>query len=416
MSDPSLLAPSSMTPSRTSGSWRGQAWARLERMSRGRLTRDGLEAAAAQLFPLAFILVLAYAAVQIEAGNIAAGVFGFDFRGTLWDPARAIADGVSPYPPPVDSAVATGNPALYPPLAPLVLVPLGFLPWELALTVWTTVLVLAVIVAVRLVGVRDWRCYAYALLCPLVADGLIFGNLVILLLVGVCAAWRWRDRPVVVGIAVGLTVAAKIVTWPLLVWLLVTRRLRGLAWAGGTTATAIVVPWALIGFRGLADYPSLLRAADRVYGPHGFSLAATADALGASELRSLAYLGAAVLALVACAASRRDFDAYAFSILAVVLVSPIAWPYSFVLLLAPVAAARTRLSYAWVALPVLLVAAAAVPHPTSPVAACCRPVRTPVGVWEFLHVPPSVWRPPAFAIAAALTVLAATRVARRRAS
>ena len=177
----------------------------------------------------------------------------------------------------------------------------------------------------------------------------------------------------------------------------------------------IVVPWALIGFRGLTDYPALLRAADRVYGPHGFSLAATADALGAGDLRSLACLGAAVLALVACAYARRDFDAYAFSILAVVLVSPIAWPYSFALLLAPVAAAAARLSYAWVALPILFVAAAAVPHPTSPMTACCRPASTPAGIWEFLHVPPSVWRPPAFAVAAALTVLAATAVARRRA-
>ena len=43
------------------------------------------------------------------------GVIGFDFRGTLWDPAEAILAGRSPYPPPEAGAIDDGNPAVYPP-------------------------------------------------------------------------------------------------------------------------------------------------------------------------------------------------------------------------------------------------------------------------------------------------------------
>ena len=49
----------------------------------------------------------------------------------------AIRDGRSPYPPPVESAVEVGNPALYPPFLMLLVAPLTFLPWWLGLTIWT---------------------------------------------------------------------------------------------------------------------------------------------------------------------------------------------------------------------------------------------------------------------------------------
>ncbi len=67
-------------------------------------------------------------------------VIGFDFEGTLWDPARAILEGRSPYPAPVESEVEVGNPALYPPLSMLVVSPLDSSPWSIGVAVWAVIL------------------------------------------------------------------------------------------------------------------------------------------------------------------------------------------------------------------------------------------------------------------------------------
>ena len=51
------------------------------------------------------------------------GQLGFDFRGTLWEPARAIIDGSSMYPEPTRAAMELGTPAV------LALLPAGAAPW-----------------------------------------------------------------------------------------------------------------------------------------------------------------------------------------------------------------------------------------------------------------------------------------------
>ncbi len=390
-------------------------WRYLERVSRGHLTRVGLRLAAARVVPVALVVVLAYAVVAVETTNIVAGVFGFDFRGTLWEPARAIAHGASPYPPVSEAALLTGNPALYPPLVPVLLVPLGLLPFEVVGVVWAVVLASSVVLALRYLGVSDLRCYGIALLTPLVADGIVFGNLTILVFVAACLAWSWRDRPLAVGVAIGFAIAAKLVAWPLLVWLLVTRRYRAARWSVILAAVGLFGPWLAIGFRGLADYPALLRAAEDVFGPHGFSLAATAAAMSHPEVGVVLCLLVAAAALAVGATRGRDLDMFAWSTLAVALASPIAWPYTFSVLLAAVAAASPSFSLAWVLFPTSFLAAAAVPHPTTPVDACCRPLGTPDAVWEFLHVPASTWRPVAFVAAAVTTVVVATATRRRTA-
>ncbi len=352
---------------------------------------------AAWLAGTAAVVAVAVASV---VSSVRDGVVGFDFLGTLWDPATAIRHGVSPYPPAVADALASGNPNLYPPLPAFVTVPFTFLPWRVGLALWITLLLAAVCVGLRLIGVRDWRCFVLAVACPAVWSGLVLGNLILVLFLGVAAAWHWRSRPGVTGVVLGVTIAAKLVTLPLLIWLIAARRYKAAGWAVATAFVAILAPWGALGFRGLRDYPSLLRVADDVYAPHGFSLAASADALGAGGFRSTACLGAAALALGAAVSLRRrsEHAVFAFAVLASVLASSIAWPYTFVLLLAPLAVARVRLSAEWLLFPILMIVAAALPHPDTPSAACCRPSSTPSAVWNFDHLPPSLVRPIGFAL------------------
>ena len=226
--------------------------------------------------PVTFALLLAF----VGYGN--SWPIGFDFRGTLWEPARALLDGTPIYPVPEREAVAVGNPAVYPPVFILASVPLALLPAAAASWLWLFVLAAGVLASMWILGVRDWRCLVLAVTSPVVVHGLFYGNLTVLLVLPLALAWRYRDRARGAGLAVGVALAAKLFVWPLVVWLLLTRRFRAAAWAVGSAAVLVLGAWALIGFEGFRDYPKLLRAVQDVYAVRSVSLSTVAGALGAS--------------------------------------------------------------------------------------------------------------------------------------
>jgi Glycosyltransferase family 87 len=344
------------------------------------------------------------------------GLIGFDFEGTLWDPAVAIREGRSPYPAPRMEEVEVGNPALYPPLLMFVAAPFTFLPWPVGLALWTLFLGAAIATTLAVLGVRDLRCYVVALLSLPVMSGLVFGNGTLLLVPLVALAWRWRERWPRVGIVVGLAIAAKLFLWPLLVWLLATRRYRALAAAVGATAVCLLGPWGAIGFSGLSAYPDLLQVAEDVYATHSFSVATVLGALGAeTELASRSTLAlGVVLAVFAFVVGRRESDSGSFSlvVLAAILGSPIVWPYYFALVLVPLAIARPRFSPLWAGV-LLFCAAELLPRDDldGPVP-CCRPDDVPLQVWLFNHSPPGLWPALGYAAAAVALVVLAKRPAR----
>ena len=137
---------------------------------------------------------ITWAVLAIALGYVPAWGIGFDFIGTLWEPARALLDGESMYPAPVRESIVIGNPAVYPPPAVLLAMPLALLPQTLAAWLWFCVLGAAVFVALRIVGVRDWRCHVLALTSPVVVHGLTFGNITLLLVPAVAVAWRYREH------------------------------------------------------------------------------------------------------------------------------------------------------------------------------------------------------------------------------
>ena len=193
------------------------------------LTSEGLVRAARLVAPLVvFVLVpLVVTVAQVADLNDRFDTYGFDFRGTLWQPAGNVLDGRSPYPRPDAPSIVTGNPSVYPPLAILALVPLARIDFEVAYVVWTLALIAAVVGALLIAGVRDWRCHSLALMSPPVVYGIFFGNITLLLLLPLALAWRWRAEAVRVGIAVATLIAVKPFLLPLVFWLVLTRRLRG---------------------------------------------------------------------------------------------------------------------------------------------------------------------------------------------
>jgi hypothetical protein len=120
----------------------------------------------------------------------------------------------------------------------VIVAPLTLLPWSVGIAVWLVVSVLAATGALWLLGVRDSRVYAVALGSGPLLIGFIFGNVTLLLLFGLAAAWHWRDRPSISAPVVAALIVAKIFLWPLPIWLLVTRRVRALAYVVGYAVLA----------------------------------------------------------------------------------------------------------------------------------------------------------------------------------
>ena len=346
--------------------------------------------------PLLLVVVpITFAVLSIVLGYLNSWPIGFDFRGTLWEPAHALLDGMPIYPEPTRENIVLGNPAVYPPVFILLSVPLALLPVAAASWLWFCVLGACVFAALRILGVRDWRCHVIALTSPVVTHGMFYGNLTIVMLLLVAVAWRYRERARIAGIALGAAVAAKLFVWPVVVWLLLTRRFRAAAWAAVSAVALVFGAWALIGFEGLRDYPTLLREVQDVYAERSLSLSTVAGALGADVPVAVAIAGLAGLAILGVAALKArgvdgDRRAFALAVGACVVASPIVWPNYAALLFVPIAIVSPRLSPLWFFGYVTWFLGAISPKP-SVSEVCCRPKDVPEQAWAWSHTEPVLW-------------------------
>jgi hypothetical protein len=362
------------------------------------------------LFVAPLVFVLLEYAFAYRASDI-----GFDFAGTLWRPARALLDGMSMYPEATRAAVEIGNPSVYPPLFIVLLTPLAGLPLHLAAWVWLSLLASSVVAAMWIVGVRDWRCHVLAVTSPVVLQGLLLGNLTVFLVLPVAVAWRYRDRGLAAGFAVGSAIAAKLFMWPLALWLVLTKRYRAAFWALLSGTLLVLGPWVVVGFDGMLDYPALLRETQDVYATRSDSVAGVVGGLGASVTVAVAACWAAGLALVALAmwlSRREDGDRRAFAALvaAGIVASPIAWPNYAALLFVPIAVTWPRLAPAWF-FGYAIWLAGLLPRPIA-TGAPGRPEGVPEMAWELSHAVPAPGK--AFGIVATVLVVTAALLAGRR--
>jgi hypothetical protein len=345
---------------------------------------------------LLLCLPATFAVLTLVTGYASVGLVGFDFRGTLWEPAHALLEGSAIYPEPTRAAVAVGNPAVYPPPLILLASPLTLVPASAAAWLWGAFLVACVGSALWIVGVRDWRCYAVALSWPAVLHGLLWGNVSVALLLPVAVAWRYRQHALVVGGAVGFGIAAKLFLWPLLIWLALTRRFRAAAIALLSSVALVLGSWALIGFEGFRQYPDLLRATQDFYAERSLSFAGLAAMLGAPSVvvsAAPAVAGIVLIALAVYVVRFADGDRRAFAALvgACIVASPIVWPNYLALLIVPIAATWPRLAPAWLAGYALWLVGL-LPKPVAAETPCCRPDDLPEFVWVSIHANvPSAW-------------------------
>lgn len=263
--------------------------------------------------------------------------------------SRLALHGHSPFAVADPTALAHNDKFVYPPITALLVGPLALLP-DLAGRVLVLLLTLACIpLALRLLGVRDWRCYGLAVLTAPVVDSVSLGALSSLLLLGVAAVWRYRDRRHVAAALTAVTAVAKLFVWPIFVWLLATRRLRTFLEAALVALVLLLVGWAAIGFAGLRRYPHLLHVLSRVEAVQSFSLVGLFRLQGGAATAFTALLVGAVFAGVVIAARGPGGDrrSLAVAVAGALLATPVLWLHYFVLLFVPLALARQRLSALW---------------------------------------------------------------------
>jgi len=300
--------------------------------------------------------------VTIASMRLTSLPFQFDFKGDLFDAARAIVGGQNPYHPQliqhevnilraggVFPVVASPR---YPPLLMLATIPFTWLGFGPASVLFFVLSLASVVIALRLLGVSDWRCLALALVSVPTVFGSWIGNVSALLLLGTAITWRCRSHLNRLPIATAGVIVAKLFLWPLAIWLLVTRRYRQLAMTAGLVLVAGLGSWAAIGFAGLTGYPHLLVNIAYLGELRGSSLVTALLATGMSAFAAR-LLALSVAAMLFAAASwlwrTEDGDERAFGlvVVAALLSSPVVWVHSMVFLYVPVALMSRRLSLLW---------------------------------------------------------------------
>jgi hypothetical protein len=290
---------------------------------------------------------------------LTAGLFGrwvfragglFDFK-TFWLAGHEVMHGHSPYT--VLPAVAdprTFRPFVYPAPAAFFMAPFSMVPKVAAEALWTVIGIGAVFATLRLLNVRDWRCYGVVFMWPAVWSAVSNGSISTVLLCACAALWRYRSRPFVAGCLLSVLVVFKLYLWPLAVWLLATRRIRATAVSVAMTAVSALGGWALIGFAGLREYPHVLGRLTALVADESYSPYALARALGAGPQAARLLViaaGGALLGAVVAYARRSDETAFVLAIAATFVLSPIIWPHYFVLLCVALAIASPEFDVGW---------------------------------------------------------------------
>jgi hypothetical protein len=295
--------------------------------------------------------------VWLVVANALGHEFAFDVHYAFLPAAHDVVHGASPYTGVNSQAVRDGYAYLYPPLAAYLLAPLTLLP-PLGAEILATLLVAACVPAtLLLLGVRDWRCYAVVVLWMPIVAGIQSANVTLPMVLGLALLWRYRDRTVVVAIVAGVLVALKLFFWPVLLWLVATRRYRSAGLAAVASAFFVLIPWGGIGFAGLRGYPHLLTTVANREGPDSYSLAALVHFAVPSWTAAIAVetlVGVGVLLLALAAGRRgRDRDAFALAIVGILALTPLLEIHYLAALAVVVALYSRRLSVAWF-LPLLM--------------------------------------------------------------
>ena len=263
-----------------------------------------------------------------------------DFHHEVYRQADAVVHGERAYDAP-DADLSDRANFLWPMAAVLPVVPLTALPPGVADWLATALVIAALVAALRVLEVRDWRVYGVVLLWPATIEAIQTANISLPLTLLVAVMWRYRDRAAIAGIALGYGVAIKLFLWPVVVWLALVGRRSAAAIAAATAAASLLL---LLPFTSIADYVRLLRNLGRTFEHDSYTPFALLTDIGVPDTAARAMTVALGLAVLSLAWRRRSLG---LALAAALVLSPIVWRHFFVLLMVPLALSRPRFDAVW---------------------------------------------------------------------
>ncbi len=292
---------------------------------------SGIAKGVERLLPYVLFAVLpAVVVVTMFVIAVTTGPLAWDFRNELYPQAKELLDGNNPWPE-----------GLWPPLATVVAVPFTVLPSEAAGVAFALLGLACMALALWLVDVRDWRVYGVVALWPSVLGDVRIAHLTPLLCLLAAMVWRYRDRPLASGLALGVAAGLKFLLWPLGVWLVATGRIRAIIIAAAVAAVALL---AVVPFAPVNEYLHTLRSVGNTFDQDSYSPFGVLTQLGASDVVAHLVTYAIGGALLVLTWFRKSF---ALAIAAALVLSPIVWLDFYALAAIPLAVARPRLSWVW---------------------------------------------------------------------
>jgi hypothetical protein len=299
--------------------------------------RDGLK----RIGTIVVFGVLPVAAlVTMLAVGLSDDSLSADFHHEIYPQAKAMLEGLNPYPPPdFDPAVAPNF--IWPPLVAYLAAPLTVVPPGAADIVMLVSGLACMGAALWVVGLRDWRVYGLVVLWPQVVGEMRVSHLTAPICLLLALAWRWRDRQLAPGAAIGLATALKFLVWPLAIWLAARGRHAAALVAAAIAGCSLLL---VLPYVSLDHYARSLLQLGRGFDQDSYTLFGLAVQSGASGTAGRLLMWAAGLALLAATWRYRSF---ALAVAAALTLSPIVWLDYFALAMVPLAVARPRLSWVW---------------------------------------------------------------------
>jgi alpha-1,2-mannosyltransferase len=324
------------------------------------LTSPSDGALASWLRTLPIVLVASAVTVVTLIGLAAESQFaGFDLAHVYVPAAERVLDGEQLFPELSSSVFERHQGYVYPPLVAMLAIPLTVFSTATVEIIGVVASLAIMFLSLWIVGLRDARVFAMFALWPATLSAWQNANTTVLVMLATALVWRFRDSWPKSGVALGLGTAFKLLLWPLAVWLAATGRIRAVAAAVIVALSALLVPWAIVGFEGFTGYPALLDKLTEVEGANAHNVAIYSDLLALGLPSSVGHaaglLAGAALLVGSVVLARKGDDAAAFTLalVAVLALTPIVWLHYLTFLAIPLAIYRPQLSAAW-ALPWLL--------------------------------------------------------------
>ena len=233
----------------------------------------------------------------------------------------------------------------YPPPFALLVAPVALLPIDAAIWTWTALLILASVLTVLALpvsrGVRAAMLVLAVLSWPLLFS-IKLGQVGPIVLLLFALGWRWLDRPVPLGLSMGLGTVIKIQPALLIGWAAVTGRRRAALVGAVVVGLLAVLATVVAGPQSWFEEVSLLGRVSRpIDTPHTFGIGRLAFEAGATfqVATVLHWANLALVALVVLFTVWRGNAVASYLAVAVAtqFLSPVLWDHYAVVLLLPVA-------------------------------------------------------------------------------